>query len=261
MSSRTLALTTPNIRGTDVETLQNALKTNVFDKAYYDGPVDGVYGTLTAQAVHRAEFWIGVRKPDQKTSGNLYAYLTGKKPLTLAMRARRATRLRVAAKKRPLRLKAYDLALSQVGVSESPAGSNRQKYGEWYGWNGVAWCAMFQSWCYHYAGSVSINPKLARWAYCPYVVSDARAGRNGLSLTIDPKRGDWVLYDWNSDGVADHIGMFDAWIDQKAGTFSTIEGNTSPTNASNGGMVVHYGTGVFKPRSKKDVICFVHVAA
>ena len=47
---------------------------------------------------------------------------------------------------------------------------------------GVAWCAQFFSWCYHFAGSSSINPKLARWAYCPFVASDARAGRNGLSI-------------------------------------------------------------------------------
>lgn len=259
--TRTLVLASPHLNGADVTELQKALKANRFGRSYYDGPVDGEYGPLTAQAVHRAEYWIGVKVPDQKTSGNLYAYLTGAKPLTRAMSRRRAKRIRVMETRKPLRVKAFELALTQVGTTEDPPGSNRQKYGAWYGFNGVAWCAIFCSWCYHFAGSVSFNPKLGRWAYCPYVVSDARAGRNGLSIATSPKRGDLVLYDWNNDGVADHIGMFDAWIDEAAGTFASVEGNTSPTDASNGGMVVHYGTGSFKPRSKADVILFAHVAA
>lgn len=36
--------------------------------------------------------------------------------------------------------------VEQVGVHEDPAGSNRQKFGVWYGWNGVPWCAIFLSW-------------------------------------------------------------------------------------------------------------------
>lgn len=259
--SRTLGLTSPHQTGDDVKALQDALKSNVFGRSFLDGPADGELGVLTAQAIHRAEFWIGVRRPDQKTSGNLLRYLTGAKTLTLAMRARRAMRLRVAAKKKPLRIKAFEQAVTQIGWTEKPAGSNLQKYGAWYGMNGVPWCAIFVSWCYHFAGSTSFNPKLGRWAYCPFVVSDARAGRNGLSITTSPRRGDLVLYDWDDDGIADHIGLFDYWIDEKAGTFASIEGNTSPTNASNGGMVVNYGATNFKPRHRSDVILFARVAA
>lgn len=32
------------------------------------------------------------------------------------------------------------------GTHEYPAGSNRQMFGVWYGWNGVPWCAIFASW-------------------------------------------------------------------------------------------------------------------
>lgn len=34
----------------------------------------------------------------------------------------------------------------QIGVHESPRGSNKTKYGKRYGWNGVAWCVIFAWW-------------------------------------------------------------------------------------------------------------------
>lgn len=47
-------------------------------------------------------------------------------------------------------------ARSQIGVVESPFGSNRQKYGAWYGWNGVPWCDQFISWCFAQRGAVGL---------------------------------------------------------------------------------------------------------
>src|SRR5262245_6931546 len=46
-----------------------------------------------------------------------------------------------------LRQGALQLALSELGVSESPPDSNQVKYTSWYGTVGP-WCAMFVSWCY-----------------------------------------------------------------------------------------------------------------
>lgn len=45
--------------------------------------------------------------------------------------------------------RALNVALSQLGVTET--GNNKTKYGEWYGMDGNAWCAMFVSWCFHQA--------------------------------------------------------------------------------------------------------------
>ncbi len=42
------------------------------------------------------------------------------------------------------------MALGEYGTKET--GNNIQKYGEWYGYNGAAWCAMFVSWTWHHAG-------------------------------------------------------------------------------------------------------------
>ena len=53
-----------------------------------------------------------------------------------------------------------NVALSQVGYKEK--GKNYTKYGEWYGINPGAWCAMFVSWCANQAKvPKSLIPKYA----------------------------------------------------------------------------------------------------
>jgi len=132
-------------------------------------------------------------------------------------------------------------AKTQLGTKESPAESNNQKYGSWYGMNGVPWCAIFVTWSYEF-GAQDVGKdspsfvKGSRYSYCPYVVSDARAGRYGLHTTDDPIPGDLVVYDWSWDSVYDHIGLFERW--SGGGNFDAIEGNTSLSNNSNGGEVM-----------------------
>lgn len=128
-------------------------------------------------------------------------------------------------------------AQGELGQKESPANSNLQKYGAWYGANGQPWCAMFCTW----ADQTGQDPyskvfaKGSRWAYVPYIVSDARAGRNGLSITSSPKPGDLVCYDWARDGEFDHVGVFESGT---PASFQAIEGNTSTSDQSNGGQVM-----------------------
>ena len=47
-----------------------------------------------------------------------------------------------------VRQAALKRAITQLGVVESPPGSNNQKYGSWYGMNGQPWCMIFVSWCF-----------------------------------------------------------------------------------------------------------------
>jgi hypothetical protein len=134
---------------------------------------------------------------------------------------------------------ALELAITQLGVKESPPESNRVLYSDWYGLVGP-WCAMFCTWCYDGPsgpGSSSFDRLLARYAYVPYIVSDARNGRYGLSVTTSPIPGDLVCYDWQGDGEYDHVGLFENWTGG-GGTFTAIEGNTSTSNNSNGGEVM-----------------------
>jgi hypothetical protein len=103
------------------------------------------------------------------------------------------------------------------------------------------WCAVFVTYCDQMGGHPTRSfVKGSRYAYVPYIVSDARLGYNGLSVTSSPKPGDLVCFDWARDGEYDHVGIVETAPDHY-GTLSTLEGNTSPEGSggsqSNGGQV------------------------
>lgn len=130
--------------------------------------------------------------------------------------------------------KIIEIARAEVGVSESPKNSNKTKYGEWFGLNGVAWCAIFVSWVYDKAGYPLGNIGFKKgMAGCQTAVAHFKKTKE---VTKNPVAGDIVFFDWNLDGRYDHVGIFVRKIDDK--TFETVEGNTSLTNQSNGGQVM-----------------------
>lgn len=238
-----LSETTPHMKGNNVLRLQKALK--LYN--YLQGKVDGEYGPDTARAVYRAKYWLGYVRPNKVAGDMLLNYLEGRRALTPIMKKRVMTRS-AAAKKKPLRLKMWDEASKWIGTKEYPPDSNKVVFSLWYGLIGP-WCAMFVSYCGVKVGSKAFS-KGHKYAYVPYIVADARAGRNNLAITYKPQTGDIVCFDWDNDGVADHVGLFGEW---KGAGFTTIEGNTGYANASNGGEVLDM------KRSKSDVLCFVHV--
>ena len=62
------------------------------------------------------------------------------------------------------------------------------------------------------------------------------AKQNGLVVPKETARyGDIVLFDWDGDGVADHIGFVESY---NGVSYTTIEGNTSTGNVSNGGQIM-----------------------
>jgi len=127
-------------------------------------------------------------------------------------------------------------AQSQLGIKESPANSNHCKYTDWYGMVGP-WCAMFVTWCDQTGERPTKSfVRGSRYSYVPYIVSDARLGKYGLSITSSPKAGDLVCYDWDRNGEYDHIGVFENWTSGRV--FEAIEGNTALDNNSNGGEVM-----------------------
>jgi hypothetical protein len=154
--------------------------------------------------------------------------------------------------------RAIALAAHQIGTKESPANSNKTKYGVWYGINGEPWCAIFVSWVLTKVGHAF------KYAYVPAVVEAAHAEKDGLKVIPFTKvkaelaAGHVVLacYDWPGEtpGIADHIGFVKDVVDST--NFHAIEGNTSPSSAgsqSNGGEVC------LKLRPKSDVQAFVLV--
>jgi len=141
------------------------------------------------------------------------------------------------------------VAAAQDGIKESPAGSNKTKFGEWYGLNGVKWCAIFVSYVYDHA----LHPLEAIDTAKGY--QSCQSGynywkRNGR-IVKEPQMGDIVLYDWQGNGVCDHTGIFVKWLDDAKTTFQAWEGNTEYGNDSDGGKVI------LRTRKKSLVRAFV----
>lgn len=254
---KTLVLTSPLTRGPLVRQTQTLLHKGGF----LDSPIDGVYGEDTAAAARRAKWALGYAEAQVNGSAGdlLRDYLSGKKKPSLLMRRRAASRAEQAGKLGRLALAE---ARKWVGYKESPPATNRTLFGRWYGADGQAWCAMFVSYVLAHVGFKQVDPRSSRWAYCPYIVRDARAGRYGLHtiLSMDAvdnalRRGVCVLalYDWDRDGIADHVGFVAdvTGID----TFQAIEGNTAVGNDSNGGQVM------LRKRNRAQVQTFVRVGS
>lgn len=248
-----LVLTTPHIKGQKVKDAQYLLSghTRFAGLApYKDGPIDGDYGPLTAAATKSAKFWVGYPTSacDRVFGQTLYEYLRPNdwRPLPAAYRDRREARLAAAANT-PGK-KALAFAVDEIGNHESPAGSNCQKYGAWYGFNCVAWCAIFESYCFGHTGS-----PFYRYAACEQIYADAAAGRNRLKLVWSPMPGDIAIWNLHGDPFA-HTSFFERWIDEAVGTFYDVAGNTGPASMSNGGEVLR------QTQNKGAVSHFVRVS-
>ena len=145
-------------------------------------------------------------------------------------------------------MKVTEIAVKEIGKTESPKNSNNSKYNKWFGLPSLPWCGMFVSWCFAQAGKPLGNIGFSKgFAGCQTAV--AYFTKKG-KITTTPIEGDIVFFDWNKDGRYDHTGIFVKWIDENH--FESIEGNTAVGNDSNGGKVMRR-----TDRNKKFAI-FVH---
>ena len=135
-----------------------------------------------------------------------------------------------------------ECAKKDIGLKESPAGSNKIKYNDWY-YEGVvinaAWCATAVSYWYYY-GSGWTLPYIDTENGFGYVPTLYIKGKKLKVDTINPKPADIITFDFNLDGKIDHTGIFESWIEEGK-TFWSIEGNTTADgktgSQSNGGEV------------------------
>lgn len=111
-----------------------------------------------------------------------------------------------------------ETALSQVGnVGGSP-------YWSWYGFSSrVEWCACFVSWCANECGYIEAGA-VPKFSYCPTGVQWFRDAGLWLPCGSEPAPGDIVFFDWNGDGISDHVGIVESCDDS---TVRTVEGNSS----------------------------------
>ena len=95
---------------------------------------------------------------------------------------------------------------------------------------------MFASWCLTDDDGASVIPG-GDFAYVPYGINAAARAGQLVSPMTQAAPGDLVCFDWDGDGLADHVGIVEA---NYGGWLQTIEGNTSSGAAgsqSNGGGV------------------------
>lgn len=126
-----------------------------------------------------------------------------------------------------------ELAVSQIGVHESPANSNNVKYNTWYYGREVfgsnyPWCAVFISWLFR--GNQALCIKTAS---CAEML--AWFEKKGQTVR-EPRPGDIVFFKYSTNNRrTNHVGIVEK-VEGK--TIYTIEGNTSLTNNDNGGKVM-----------------------
>jgi hypothetical protein len=122
-----------------------------------------------------------------------------------------------------------EVARGELGRVERTGNNDGEilKYPQAFGRGSEAWCADFVSWVSNQAGGRMNDP------YCPSVVDTLKAQGTWKGRS-NPQPGDIVLFDWDGDRTADHIGIVERV--NANGTISTIEGNTSDPSSGQQGV-------------------------
>jgi hypothetical protein len=118
---------------------------------------------------------------------------------------------------------------SIIEIADTQIGNiGGEPYWSWYGFaNRVDWCACFVSWCADRLGYIDAGA-LPLFSACEDGIrwfKDRGQWRDG---GYTPSPGDIIFFDWEGDGVSDHVGI----VERVEGEIArTIEGNTSDSVA------------------------------
>lgn len=134
-------------------------------------------------------------------------------------------------------------ARAEIGYTEN--GNNDTKYGREYGMNNQPWCCMFVWWVFKAVGLSELFYGGGKTASCTALMNYAKS--NGQWVTGGYRAGDIILYQFDNDAYADHVGICES---DDGGAVSCIEGNTSRGETGSQAN----GDGVYRRvRSKKLV--------
>ena len=112
------------------------------------------------------------------------------------------------------------IASSQLGKEGG------EEYWRWYGFSShVDWCAIFVSWCADQAGLLE-DGSMPKFALCDDGIAwfmERQRWVTGADQAFMPPAGAIIFFDWNQNGISDHVGI----VEKCEGRFVyTIEGNS-----------------------------------
>lgn len=253
---RTAHLTSPPMRGLDIQHLQQAINTRLKSRGGQHVPETGIWTPVDEHALRTAAFDLGLDAFDGSPAVTRIVENPGfRNPAQLTRAHSRAKALEQHDKG----LAAIPvIAAKYIGVHEVPAGSNKghpQPSGwedQILGGDGYPWCGCFDGGVIILAGG-HVDSEIA---YVPNIPGIARAGTHGFEAwtTDHTKAGPgWlVCFQFNGPGTdLDHVEIVEQIHPDH---LTTIGGNTSGSNPADGGMVARnqrtytYVAGFAKPR-------------
>lgn len=136
-------------------------------------------------------------------------------------------------------------SMDMVAVAQSQVGiTGGGPYWSWYGFsNRVEWCACFVSWCAEQCGYIDGGIVL-KFCYCPTGANWFKSQQRWQDRSYLPAPGDIIFFDWQGDGVTDHVGIVKSCDGERV---YTIEGNSEDMVKEKSYMVGNgliYGYGV-----------------
>ena len=142
-------------------------------------------------------------------------------------------------------------ASQYIGVKESPKGSNKVKFNtDYYGravsGSAYPWCVTFVWDIFRLCKASNLFYGGKKTASCTVVWNWAKKSK------LDRKtgqKGDIVIFSFSHNNKPEHMGI--VVKKNSNGTYTTIEGNTSTGDQSNGGEVMR------RTRNERDIIGFV----
>lgn len=148
-------------------------------------------------------------------------------------------------------LDVLNVARSQIGFHAGAQDEN--PYGDWYGIKNAPYCAMGLSWCFAQVGLSNLiaaqTPK--GFSYNPAALPWFQ--RQGLVVNkYQSQPGDIVFFDWNSDGVVDHVELIENSSPDGLTTIGFNCGNPNDSIHESGCFRVHrpyfFVSAIVRPR-------------
>ncbi len=113
-----------------------------------------------------------------------------------------------------------------VEVALTQVGSGGELYWSWYGFSErVEWCCCFVSWCADQCGYID-SGILPKFSSCVDGVSWFQANSQWQGGSYEPSAGDIIFFDWEGDGIVDHVGIVEKYEES---IIYTVEGNSDDT--------------------------------